>query len=106
LLPVGFAPDPALRQVAADRGLDFDNELAKFRAWMVAKERRSRNWQAYFHKWLLDSKPSKSDGNPPRRPPTAATGPVRRRFRRVDGTVQTLEYTPDGEQQLVDEESP
>ena len=100
-LPAGFAPDPELRQVAADRGVDFDHELEKFRAWTTAQDRRSRNWQAYFHKWLLDSRPSDSPRKSPQ--PASPTGPVRRSFRRVDGTVQTFEYTPDGEQQLVEE---
>ena len=102
LLPVGFAPDPELRQVALDRGVDFDHELEKFRAWMTARGRRSRNWQADFHKWLLDSRPADS----PRKLPPPPTGPVRQSFRRVDGTVQTFEYTPDGEQRLVEVDEP
>lgn len=96
-----FVPDPEARQIARDRNLDLEIELAKFRNWAKAKKPTSADWQASFCKWLLSAKATTDKSA--RLPKKAArqTGPERRRMPGPDGLVEELEYEPSGEIRAV-----
>lgn len=91
-IPGGFAPDQSLLEMAS-KELGFDSsrissELAKFIDHATEKDRRARDWQAAFRRWLRNaSEWQKHSGSPvntvPRQP--SANQPAWRQPKEITG---------------------
>lgn len=64
-VPSSLSPSAALQQLAAERGLELDNELGMFLAHMRSTGKLSLDWDAEFEKWLRRSRPAEAVRLPP-----------------------------------------
>lgn len=56
-LPENWSPHEGHRKTAERRGLDLEDEIARFRLFAVERGRLAQDWNAAFERWLLDSRP-------------------------------------------------
>ena len=55
-LPDDWQPSDAHRQLAAERGVDLDEEAAKFRDWCAANGATKKDWEATFRNWIRNAR--------------------------------------------------
>ena len=57
-LPDEWRPSAAHSDLATERGVDLDEEAAKFRDWCAANGATKKDWEATFRNWIRNARPS------------------------------------------------
>lgn len=55
-MPEGWKPNDRHAEIAADRGIDLDHQVTRFRDWAQANDRRYADWDAAFRNWLTSER--------------------------------------------------
>lgn len=59
-IPDDWEPKPEHRQLAADRGVDLELEIAKVRDWSKGGNNRRLDWDAVVRNWLRNARPDRT----------------------------------------------
>ena len=66
-IPDDWEPKPEHRQLAAERGVDIELEIAKVRDWSKGGNNRRLDWDAVVRNWLRNARPDRSTQQRPNR---------------------------------------
>ena len=75
-IPDGWEPKPEHRQLAAERGVDLELEIAKVRDWSKGGNNRRLDWDAVVRNWLRNARPDRNTQQRPNRDAASARGLV------------------------------
>lgn len=75
-IPDDWTPTPEHRQLAAERGVDLELEIAKVRDWSKGGNNRRLDWDAVVRNWLRNARPDRNNQQRPNRDAASARGLV------------------------------
>lgn len=65
-IPDDWEPKPEHRQLAAERGVDLELEIAKVRDWSKGGNNRRLDWDAVVRNWIRNARPDRQQQRPNR----------------------------------------
>ena len=75
-IPDSWEPKPEHRQLAAERGVDLELEIAKVRDWSKGGNNRRLDWDAVVRNWLRNARPDRNNQQRPNRDAASTRGLV------------------------------